>query len=57
MEIKSFSDLDIVIERNGKRSADAKRETKITAPYLNRVPGSVLIEMGLPYWSIRDGPP
>ncbi len=46
MEIKSFSDLDIVIERNGKRSADAKRETKITAPYLNRVPGSVLIEMG-----------
>ena len=46
MEIKSFSDLDIVIERSGKRSADAKRETKITAPYLNRVPGSVLIEMG-----------
>ncbi len=46
MEIKSFSDLDIVIERNGKRSPDTKRETKITAPYLNRVPGSVLIEMG-----------
>lgn len=46
MEIKSFSDLDIVIERNGKRAADAIREAKITAPYLNRVPGSVLIEMG-----------
>ncbi|MBR4465326.1 ribonuclease PH [bacterium] len=46
MEIKSFSDLDIVIERSGKRSPDTKRETKITAPYLNRVPGSVLIEMG-----------
>ena len=46
MEIKSLKDLDIVIERGGKRPADTKRETKITAPYLNRVPGSVLIEMG-----------
>ncbi|MBO7448067.1 ribonuclease PH [bacterium] len=46
MEIKSFSDLDIVIERNGKRAADEIREAKIPAPYLNRVPGSVLIEMG-----------
>ena len=46
MEIKSLKDLDIVIERSGKRPADALREAKITAPYLNRVPGSVLIEMG-----------
>lgn len=46
MEIKSLKDLEIVIERNGKRPADAIREAKITAPYLNRVPGSVLIEMG-----------
>lgn len=46
MEIKSLKDLDIVIERGGKRPADAIREAKITAPYLNRVPGSVLIEMG-----------
>ncbi len=46
MEIKSLKDLDIVIERGGKRPADALREAKITAPYLNRVPGSVLIEMG-----------
>ena len=46
MEIKSLKDLDIVIERSGKRPADALREAKITAPYLNRIPGSVLIEMG-----------
>lgn len=46
MAIKSLKDLEIVIERNGKRPADALREAKITAPYLNRVPGSVLIEMG-----------
>ncbi|MBO7436068.1 ribonuclease PH [bacterium] len=46
MAIKSLKDLEIVIERNGKRPADAPREAKITAPYLNRVPGSVLIEMG-----------
>ena len=58
MEIKSFSDLDIVIERNGKRSADAKRETKITAPYLNRVPGSVCVatcEEKLPRWLMAPG--
>ena len=46
MAIKSLKDLEIVIERNGKRPADALREAKITAPYLNRIPGSVLIEMG-----------
>ena len=46
MEIKSLKDLEIVIERAGKRPADAIREAKITAPYLNRVPGSVLMEMG-----------
>ena len=46
MAIKSLKDLEIVIERNGRRPFDSIREAKITAPYLNRVPGSVLIEMG-----------
>jgi len=45
-ELKSLKDLEIAVTRSGRRAPDAIRAAKITAPFLPKIPGSVLIEMG-----------